>query len=166
MFRNCRYIAWVLLLILVLGLLGTVQAQRKYPSRPISLICPWAAGGGTDRVARMIAVLLEKELGQPVNVINRTGGGGAVGHSAGATAAPNGYTLTMGTVEIAMMHWMGLTPISYKDFRCVAQVNFDPARHRFQCIHHGFSNGRFQSFTDTARKLLQFPTHGRHHGHN
>mgnify|MGYP001034323770 FL=1 len=127
MFRNCRCIAWVLLLVLVFGVVGMVQAQKKYPSRPISLICPWAAGGGTDRVARMIAVLLEKELGQPVNVINRTGGGGAVGHSAGATAASNGYTITIGTVEIAMMHWMGLTPISYKDLRCVAQVNFDPA---------------------------------------
>src|SRR5512145_1432599 len=75
-------------------------AQAKYPSRPIQLICPWAAGGGTDRIARMVAVLLEKELGQPVTVVNRTGGSGAVGHTAGATAAPDGYTLTIPTVEI------------------------------------------------------------------
>lgn len=103
------------------------DAQAKYPSRPIQLVCPWAAGGGTDRIARMVAVLLEKELGQPVTVVNRTGGSGAVGHTAGATAAPDGHTLTIVTVEIAMMHWMGLTQVSYKDYAPVALLNIDPA---------------------------------------
>lgn len=98
-----------------------------YPERPITLICPWAAGGGTDRVARMIAVLLERELGQPVTVVNRTGGGGAVGHTAGATARPDGYTLTMVTSELTMMHWMGLAQVTYKDFKPVALLNIDPA---------------------------------------
>jgi tripartite-type tricarboxylate transporter receptor subunit TctC len=102
-------------------------AQAKYPTRPISFICPWGAGGGTDRVARMLAVLLEKDLGQPVTVVNRTGGGGAVGHTAGATAAPDGYTMTIVTVEITMMHWMGLAKVNYKDFKPVALINFDPA---------------------------------------
>ena len=75
-----------------------VQAQN-YPSRPITLIVPWGAGGGTDATARIVGTLLEKELGQPVNVVNRTGGNGVVGHSAIATAAPDGYTLGMITVE-------------------------------------------------------------------
>ena len=101
-------------------------AQAKYPSRPITLICPWGAGGGTDRVARMLAVLLEKDLGQPVTVVNRTGGGGAVGHTAGATAAPDGYTTTIITIELIMMHWMGLAKITYSDFKAVALVNVDP----------------------------------------
>jgi tripartite-type tricarboxylate transporter receptor subunit TctC len=103
------------------------SAQAKYPSRPIQLVCPWAAGGGTDRIARMVATLLEKELGQPVTVVNRTGGSGAVGHTAGGTATPDGYTLTIVTVEIAMMHWMGLTQVTYKDFTPVALLNIDPA---------------------------------------
>ena len=68
-------------------------AQANYPSRPITMVCPWGAGGGTDAVARIIAALLEKSLGQPFNVVNRTGGSGVVGHSAFATAAPDGYTL-------------------------------------------------------------------------
>ena len=102
-------------------------AQGKFPNRPIQLICPWAAGGGTDRVARMVGILLEKELGQPVTVVNRTGGGGAVGHTAGATATPDGHTLTIVTVELAMMHWMGLTPITYKEFTPVTLVNIDAA---------------------------------------
>jgi tripartite-type tricarboxylate transporter receptor subunit TctC len=114
--------------LLILGSWITqVQAQAKYPTRPISFICPWGAGGGTDRVARMLAVLLEKDLGQPVTVVNRTGGGGAVGHTAGATAAADGYTMTIITVEITMMHWMGLAKVTYKDFKPVALINFDPA---------------------------------------
>ena len=97
------------------------------PTRPITLICPWAAGGGTDAVARIFASILEKDIGQPVNVVNRTGGGGAVGHTAGATAEPDGYTFTLVTVEIAMMHWQGLAEVDYKGFTPVAQVNFDPS---------------------------------------
>ena len=97
------------------------------PNRPIQLICPWAAGGGTDRIARIVAVLLEKELQQPVTVVNRTGGSGAVGHTAGGTAAPDGHSITIVTVELAMMHWMGLTPITYKEFTPVSLLNIDPA---------------------------------------
>ena len=115
-------------LALVVGLPPSeAAAQAKYPSRPIQLICPWAAGGGTDRIARMVAVLLEKELGQPVTVVNRTGGSGAVGHTAGATATPDGHTITIVTVELTMMHWMGLTPLTYREFTPVALLNIDPA---------------------------------------
>lgn len=102
-------------------------AAQKFPSRPITIICPWGAGGGTDAVARMIAVLMEKDLGQPVNLVNRTGGSGAVGHTAAATAAPDGYTMCITTVEITMMHWMGLAQITYKDMKGVSLLNFDPA---------------------------------------
>lgn len=114
-------------LVLVFNLLSDVEAQTKFPTRPITLVCPWGAGGGTDRVARMLAILMEKDLGQPVTVVNRTGGGGAVGHTAGATAAPDGYTMTIVTVEIIMMHWMGLAKVTYSDFKAVGLVNVDPA---------------------------------------
>jgi tripartite-type tricarboxylate transporter receptor subunit TctC len=97
------------------------------PSRPVTFICPWAAGGGTDAVSRMLGTLLEKDIGQPFNVVNRTGGGGATGHTAGATAAPDGYTITIVTVEIAMMHWMKLAEVKHDSFAPIAQVNFDPA---------------------------------------
>lgn len=100
---------------------------QDYPSRPITLLVPWAAGGGTDATARIIGSLLEKELKQPVNVVNRTGGNGVVGHSAIAQAAPDGYTLGLATVEIAMLHWQGLTTLSYKDYTPLALMNIDPA---------------------------------------
>src|SRR5512136_1508161 len=103
------YFIGIIVAVMCLGILSSFsEAQTKYPSRPIQFICPWGAGGGTDRVARMLAVLLEKDLGQPVTVVNRTGGSGAVGHTAGATAAPDGYTMCLTTVEITMMHWVGL----------------------------------------------------------
>ena len=100
-------------------------AVAAYPQRPIEMVVPWGAGGGTDAVGRIIGTLIEKELKQPVNVVNRVGGSGVVGHSAIATAKPDGYTIGVVTVEIAMMHWQGLTQLSYKDFSPIAQVNED-----------------------------------------
>ena len=99
---------------------------QAYPNRPIQMICPWGAGGGTDATARIVAALLEKDIGQPVNVVNRTGGSGVVGHSAIATAQPDGYTLGIITVEIAMMHWQGLTALTPKDYTPLALMNEDP----------------------------------------
>jgi len=126
--KKIYFTAFFILMTLSFTFFSTlVEAQTKYPTRPISFICPWGAGGGTDQVARMLAVLLEKDLGQPVTVLNRTGGSGAVGHTAGATAAPDGYTMTIVTVEITMMHWMGLAKVNYKDFKPVALLNFDPS---------------------------------------
>lgn len=100
-------------------------AGAAFPERPITMVVPWGAGGGTDACGRIIGSLMEKDLGQPVNVVNRTGGAGVVGHSAIATAAPDGYTIGVITVEIAMMHWQGLTELSYKDYDAIGQVNED-----------------------------------------
>ena len=112
--------------ILSTGLLGAAHAETDYPNRPITMIVPWGAGGGTDAVGRVFASLLQEELGQPVNVVNRTGGSGVVGHSAIANAEADGYTLGIMTIEIDMMHWQGLTDLTYKDFDILAVVNSDP----------------------------------------
>ncbi len=102
-------------------------AQAWTPDRPLTLVVPWGAGGGTDAVARMIASLMEKDLGQPVNVVNRTGGSGVVGHAAIAGGAPDGYTIGMITVEIAMMHHQKLTELNPTSYTPIALVNLDPA---------------------------------------
>jgi len=104
---------------------GPASAQA-YPVRPISIICPWGAGGGTDATARIVASVLEKELKQPVNVVNRTGGSGVVGHAAIAAAKPDGYTLGIVTVEISMMHWQGLTELKPDSYTPLALMNEDP----------------------------------------
>lgn len=100
---------------------------QKWPDRPITLVVPWGAGGGTDAVARMLGSLMEKDLGQPVNVVNRTGGSGVVGHSAIAGAAPDGYTIGLITVEITMMHHQKLTELNPTSYTPIALVNLDPA---------------------------------------
>lgn len=100
-------------------------ALADYPERPLTLIVPWGAGGGTDATGRMIASLLEDELGKPVNVVNRTGGAGVVGHSAIANAKPDGYTIGVATVEIGMMHWAGLTGLTGADYTPIALYNYD-----------------------------------------
>ena len=109
------------------ALAGGALAQEWKPNRPITMIVPWGAGGGTDATARIIASLMEKDLGQPVNVVNRTGGSGVVGHSAIAGAAPDGYTIGVITVEITMMHHQKLTELNPTSYTPLALVNLDPA---------------------------------------
>ena len=108
-------------------LVVATAAHSQYPQRPVQLIVPWGAGGGTDATARIVGTLLEKELKQPFNVVNRTGGSGVVGHDAIAKATPDGYTIGMITVEITMMHHVGLTPLTYKDYTPIGLMNADPA---------------------------------------
>jgi tripartite-type tricarboxylate transporter receptor subunit TctC len=71
---------------------GSAMAE-KFPSKDITLICPWSAGGGTDTVARALAKNAKKYLGVNVNVVNKTGGGGVVGQTAVAQARKDGYTV-------------------------------------------------------------------------
>ncbi len=103
-------------------------AAAAYPDRPITLIIPWGAGGGTDATGRAIAAVLQDDLKQPVNVVNRTGGQGVVGHAAIAQAKPDGYTIGVITVEINQLHWMGLTDLTGADsYAPLALYNIDPA---------------------------------------
>ncbi|NLJ81001.1 MAG: tripartite tricarboxylate transporter substrate binding protein [Firmicutes bacterium] len=104
-------------------ILGAVA--NAYPKRPITVIIPWDAGGGTDIIGRFMADKLAEELGVAVAVVNRSGGGGAVGHGAGARAAKDGYTITNLTLEIANMHWLGLTDVTVEDFDPIIQFNED-----------------------------------------
>jgi tripartite-type tricarboxylate transporter receptor subunit TctC len=112
-----------------MGLLAAAipAAAQNYPARPITLLVPWGAGGGTDATARILATLMEKDLGQPVTVVNRTGGSGVVGHAAIASAPPDGYTIGLATVEIGMMHWQGLTELTGASYTPIGLVNADPA---------------------------------------
>ncbi len=124
----CRLarMAHVPLAVLWFSLLASVGGSADYPVRPITFIVPWGAGGGTDSVGRVMASLLERELGRPVNVVNRSGGNGVVGHSAIASARPDGYTIGILTVEIAMMHHQKLTTLTSASFTSRGLINLDP----------------------------------------
>lgn len=111
----------------VLTLSASAVMAADYPYKPITLIVPWSAGGGTDAVGRQLAAGLQEELGQPVNVVNKTGGSGVVGHMAMKMARPDGYTLGLGTAEIATYQHIGTAQLSYEDFTPIALLNLDYA---------------------------------------
>ena len=102
-------------------------ALADYPQRPVTLIVPWAAGGGTDAVGRMLAQELQGALGQPVNVVNREGAGGIVGHTAMIEAAPDGYTIGLATAEITTYAAIGSSSITAEQMTPIALINFDAA---------------------------------------
>jgi tripartite-type tricarboxylate transporter receptor subunit TctC len=77
---------------------------QSYPQRPISLIVPWAPGGSTDILARIVAEHLRQSLGQPVIIENRTGASGNIGTLAVARATPDGYTLLFNTMSVHTMN--------------------------------------------------------------
>lgn len=87
----------ILLAVLISFLLpGLAEAQDRYPSKPVRIISSYAAGGGVDALARILAQRLSERLGQQFVVENRTGGGGTIGADVVAKAPPDGYTLLVG----------------------------------------------------------------------
>jgi tripartite-type tricarboxylate transporter receptor subunit TctC len=87
-----------LVALLFAALAGTAAAQDAYPSRPITLIAPFAAGGSTDLVGRVLSEGLKAKLNQPVTVENKPGGTGAIGTREMTKSAPDGYTLLIGSL--------------------------------------------------------------------
>ena len=108
-------------------LLGTVAQAADYPSKQIELIVPFSAGGGTDLVSRAFADTAKKYLSQPIGVVNKTGGGGAVGLTDIAMARPDGYKIGTGTSEINMLPHMGLVAFKLTDFIPIARLNAEPS---------------------------------------
>jgi tripartite-type tricarboxylate transporter receptor subunit TctC len=104
------------------------SAQPAWPSRPIKLIVPYAAGGGTDVIGRAIASKLSERLGQPVIVDNRLGGGGTIGFDAAAKAPPDGYTLGFTTTAFATLAAAGkkLPYNPAKDFLPIGEIGSTP----------------------------------------
>ncbi len=103
---------------------GTAMAQ-DYPNRPVTMIVPWAAGGGTDILLRALTPAMEQAIGQPINVVNRTGGSGLVGHTAMAQSAADGYTVGTINVDLSQLVCQGLTDLSADKFTQIALLNVE-----------------------------------------
>ncbi len=100
--------------------------RNDWPQRPVTIIVPSGAGGGTDQTSRMLAKRLKESFGQPFNIVNQGQGSGVVGISSIKNAKPDGYTLGI-IYNFAHYLPMGQGDFSVKDFTPIAQYNFDPA---------------------------------------
>ena len=108
---------WACVAALVVSLAPGVAAAQAWPAKPVRVIVPFAAGGSTDTVARVLADKLGTRLGQPVVVENRAGAGGMIGTEVAARSPADGYTLLVGTSST-----MAIAPHVY------SKLTFDPVR--------------------------------------
>ncbi len=133
MFRNCssyrlRLLTFIcLVLTTALLALGSTSAGAAYPERPIKMIVPWAAGGDTDAIFRVIANSMEKNLGKPVVIVNITGASGTVGAREAMKAAPDGYTIFAIHDFIHSTYYTGVAEMTYKDFEPVSLMTATPS---------------------------------------
>jgi tripartite-type tricarboxylate transporter receptor subunit TctC len=106
----------------------SLAAAQNFPSRPITMVVPYPAGGPTDTVARVLADRMKTPLGQPVIVENITGAGGSIGVGRVAHAVPDGYTLSIGHVQTHVLNGatMSLSYDVIKDFAPVSLIADTP----------------------------------------
>lgn len=126
--RRTRWMGGILIFLACVGAARSVQAEDKFPTRPLRLIVPYVAGGVGDLVARTVAAQVGVDLGQPVIVENRPGADGVIGTQAAATAAPDGYTiLQVSTAQVVAMCMKEPPPFDMvRDFTEIARVGFAP----------------------------------------
>lgn len=149
-------------LIASLVVAGSAAAQA-YPNKPIRIIVPFAPGGTTDIVARIVGDRLGKELGQPVVIENRGGGGGSIGAAAIAKAEPDGYTLGVSTISTHAVNpacnpKLGYDPLA--DFAPVTNLARTP---NVLTVHPKFPAEDFKGFLDHVKKnpgKLNYATSG------
>ena len=115
---------------LLLAVAAAPVGAQDFPSRPLRIIVPYPPGGGTDRVARIIGEKLAEQMSQPVVIDNRAGAGGVVGTEASARAAPDGYTMVLGStathaVNPSLYSKPGYDPIA--DFVAISPLATTPA---------------------------------------
>lgn len=133
-------------------------AQDKFPSRPIEMVIPTAAGGGTDISLRMLAEIVEPLLGQKVVVVNKTGGGGAVGMAGIVSAKPDGYTIGgLWNAPLTMTPHMLPAPYKPSDYAAVSLVTWAPT---ILCVKAAFPANDGKAFIDELKKNPNKFTYG------
>jgi tripartite-type tricarboxylate transporter receptor subunit TctC len=117
-----------LLASLAIVLTGAVAIAQEFPTKPIELVIPYAAGGSHDLTARALASVAHQYIGQPMLVTLKPGGGGAVGSQAVIRAKPDGYTLMLGgTGPNTIFALVQKAPIGPEHFTSIARINYSPA---------------------------------------
>ncbi len=115
------------------GFGGLAQAQQAgpiasgYPDKSIELVVPYAAGGGTDALARAFAEVSHKYMKQTIVVNNRPGASGSIGYTDVINSKPDGYKMALLTVEITFLNSLGIAKFTHEAFTPIARLNFDPS---------------------------------------
>ncbi len=114
--------------VVVIAFIAAIPVQAAgFPEKEVQIIIPWAPGGATDLIFRALAASTEKYLGKAVVIVNRAGGGGAVGYVEGMKANPDGYTLVTAVTPLTILPHQVKTAFTYMDFEPVINVVRDPA---------------------------------------
>ena len=145
------------------ALFGESALAQVYPSKPIRLIVPFAAGGGNDNVARLVGKRLADSLGQPVVIDNRPGAGGVLGAELAAKAAPDGYTLFLGGVGSHAINPNLHEKLPYDPIRDFAPVALLAQAPLVLVVHPSVPAGSFPEFVAYARAnpgRLNFASNG------
>ncbi|WP_420476724.1 tripartite tricarboxylate transporter substrate binding protein BugE [Noviherbaspirillum sp. ST9] len=149
---------------LVSGLAFAASAHAdNFPSKPITLIVPFAPGGTTDIVARIVADKLGKELGQAVIVENRGGGGGSIGAAAISKAAPDGYTIGVSTVSTHAVNAACNPKLGYDPISGFAPITNMARTPNVLTVNSKFAAQDFKQFLDQVKKnpgKLNYATSG------
>lgn len=116
----------LLFALLALFAAATASFAADYPTKQITMIVPYGAGGTTDIIGRQFAVALEKQIGQPIVVVNQPGASSSVGAQSCLDADPDGYTILLSAEAIGTMRVMGISTMSYDDFSPIASIASDP----------------------------------------
>ena len=114
--------------------MSAVAAAESYPSRPIRFIVPFPPGGGNDIVGRIVAAKLAEGLGQPVVVDNRGGAGGTIGTNVTAKAPPDGYTLLVNNISLAVNHTL-FAKLPYDTLKDLAPVSMIGRQPNIMVVH-------------------------------
>lgn len=124
--KNILRTTLITILMVMVTLCGTSIAGN-FPSKPITIVVPYSAGGGTDLQARTMTSVAKQYLGQPVVVANKSGGGGAVGTAFVAKSRPDGYTLLFAVPAVTVIKpYMTKTPYTFTDLEPLIRVSDSP----------------------------------------
>lgn len=141
-----KLIVFMLVVVMSTGMLlaqGQSEGGLNYPNRPIKLIVPWAPGGSSDALARVLASVAPEYLGVDVEVVNRDGAGGTIATSEVKAAKPDGYTIQLNAVGVMTTQpAMREVPYTIDDFDYVIGLSYEPI------VMLSHTNSKYKTFND------------------